>query len=219
MEIIERHSQTSQLNIEGWTSAQHSRLAVERLVHHAACGTLISARNASELAWGPSSDHTESGNLLDPCEQLKLRMLASALFADPAQFLKIASLAGAIEFGPLIQEPGLVRYARAGQSLLILLPDISTETASDNAAADLLTIFYNRPMGAIRDWIVDFSAIRLRPRILFMGTLCSLQESLKRNDASLRFSWLRADLFPEGFGITMRRVFALKRAGDYLVNQ
>ena len=218
MEISIRHQQSPKQGGNKCVKERALRLSGP-LAHQIAGGALTSLAEYAR-AVSCSENHSSDGRrLLAPCEQLKFRMLAAAIFAEPGQFLQHALLDGKIEFGSLVQEPGHVRYAAAGESLVILLPDLSTEKACNEAATDLLSIFYGRPNGANLNWIVDFSAVQSRPKILFMGTLCSLRESLERNGVKLRFSWMRASLFPESFGRTMRRVFNLRKVGEYLVSQ
>lgn len=159
----------------------------------------------------------DPASVKDTCEQLKLRMLAAALFADPGEFVQMAETDCKIDFSAVTEEPGHTRHVRVGHNLLILLPELDSDNSCTKVAEDLLTIFYNRIGGARLNWIIDFSSVRRRPKILFMGTLCSLRKSLTANGGTLIFSWLRSSLFPGEFGSTICKAFQLRPLGEYLV--
>jgi hypothetical protein len=157
-------------------------------------------------------DESEARQMIDSCDQLRFRIVAVALGGSAKHFIGAAG--GVSQMGPIVRGVSGLTYAALGRALIILVPDLKTKLDADLAAQDLLNI-YNSPQGQRLNWILDFSAVKTTPSIVFMGLLKAYHNDLARIGAGLSLVWLKTSVVPERLRKQLGAILELKELGGY----
>jgi|GEM_PF-3278070 len=160
----------------------------------------------------------EAQAMIESCDQLRLRMLAVAMGAEPHTFFAEAAATAHSEGGAIVRLSSDLIYTRFGQDLIILLPDLDSHQACEQILADLLLI-YDSPHGQRSNWILDFSSVTHRHSTLFPGILEPLKHDLEKNGLTLGITWLRPSLYPTRLVKKLRAAFNLTLVGGFLFSQ
>jgi hypothetical protein len=107
-------------------------------------------------------------------------------------------------------------YARCGERVVILLPDMADETTGGRAGGDLIEVWEN--CQSSRSWTVDCSAVSQLP-LTTMAILLGYRRQLQEKNAELRLVWLRKNALPEQSVQSAMRTFSLAPVGAHLFHR
>jgi len=160
----------------------------------------------------------EADSMARSCDELRFRMLSSALGAWPQGFFADAGNSNRPASNTIVHGRSGICHATFGSYVIILMPDFREQALYDLAAADLETV-YDGLQGRRSNWVIDFSSVEHAPSILFMAHLVALKGALTKTGSVLALVWLRDRLFAPAFLKQLKAAFDLQFKGGHFFSR
>ena len=157
-------------------------------------------------------EESEVLQMLESCDEIRLRILASLIYLPNGKQPPTLAEAAKRRIGAIVKLPGGLIYALVDNVYVILLPNISDETACDKVTDDLLEL-HDRCQGRVQHWLLDFSGIKHPLPVLFLGALYSFRMAMHKDGSLLAMTWLRDNLLPPKMAEALCKAFDLCRGG------
>lgn len=195
-------------------SIDHPAKTVSKLCSVVQCNIEDAHRFGGDLA------PEQKSRLLEHCEELRLRIIADALWLNNSNDSQTGDLVLDIEnpynldskVSSICRTPTKITHASVGTTRVILMPSLDSLSDYHAIYDELMEIYESKP--EVETWVLDLSLLTTVP-LLLLANLVAYAGRLRQQGDDLHICWLRDGILPAVQMERLRGIFKLQRIGKH----